>query len=710
MSDDRRTNAIKRSGLHPNMGDDEFDRHLRIAKAAVASQTVLFSIVEDERQFFPSSIGLPSPWAETGQTPLSHSFCKKIVDRPEPLVIDDALNDPRVADNLAQHDLGVGSYLGVPVRDQDGNVLGALCAIEPGRRSWTQEEIDVLTDVARSIEAELRLRHSQEVLRRRLANERLAQEYEQALAQLASATNRSETVQGVADELAERVGPSIGAMVTSIAIVESNELHFTHGRGVTPVVASDWTTAPLDTTIPMPAAIVAGRTIHLPDPASFSAYPVFVEVAEQLGLRSFRAIPFGDEGTGLLGVLGVGWSVPTPDADVPPALDRVVELASATLTRAWRFEIERDQARVLERVVLPTSLPDTGVYDVAGMYFAPAVGQRVGGDVYDVLVRPDGSVGVMVADAVGHDLIATRAVARLRHAIGVLIMEGYRPAAIMTAVNRYVAASPSRRLVTCVCLLFAADGSSVTVANAGHPQPILRSGPTVRPVGPVGESLLGRAATDYSEMTVALHRGDLVLSYTDGVIDRRGRSILDGERWLVDFVGQQPDYDAPSVAARLESVLLGSAFDDDMAFLIINLPTSRDHRTFRWSGPAQSVQLDEQRRDLAAWLDSVAPGASSDVLLLVAVELLTNARAASDPGNEVGLTVRRSTADGPTSHLGSVELAVTSLAPPFARHTEMPDAGEARGRGLAIVERLSRELEVEFVDGAVTVRAVIELS
>jgi anti-sigma regulatory factor (Ser/Thr protein kinase) len=408
-------------------------------------------------------------------------------------------------------------------------------------------------------------------------------------------------------------------------------------------------------------------------------------------------------------VLGIGWSEPMDEANVPASLDRVVELAQTTLARAWRFEVERDQARVLERVVLPTALPDTGPYDVAGRYIAPEVGQRVGGDVYDVLVRNDGAVGVMVADAVGHDLMATRAVARLRHAIGVLIMEGYSPAAVMSAVNAYVAASPSRRLVTCVCLLFAADGSAVTIANAGHPQPILCSGSAARSIGPVGQSLLGRAATTYTEVSIPLEPGDLVLSFTDGLIDRRGRSFLEGERWLVDFIETQPDNDAHAIANRLEAALVDAAVDDDMAFLVLSRPAPLDHRTVRWSGPAASVQLADRRVDIDEWLSAHAADRLRDDLLLVVTELLTNAREASNPDDEISMTVRRRPADDHTQS-EFVEVVVTNITRPFDPTTAMPDPSSVRGRGLAIVEQVVRSLDVSTEDGSATVRAVLDLA
>ena len=68
-------------------------------------------------------------------------------------MVEDARNDPRVCDNLAIRDLGVVSYLGVPLVTPDGYVLGSLCAIDSNPRRWTSEDIVNLTELAGIVSA-----------------------------------------------------------------------------------------------------------------------------------------------------------------------------------------------------------------------------------------------------------------------------------------------------------------------------------------------------------------------------------------------------------------------------------------------------------------------------------------------------------------------------------------------------------------------------
>lgn len=170
--------AVRASGLLDTPPELVFDRVTRIAEGLLCADTVLFSLVDSDRQFFKSACGLPEPWATARETALTHSFCKHVVVTDEPLIVEDARTDPRVTENLAVRDLGVIAYLGVPVRDPSGERLGALCAIGTKPRPWSAEEIAAMSDLAAIVENELTLRA--EVARSgQLAeeNEILAREY-----------------------------------------------------------------------------------------------------------------------------------------------------------------------------------------------------------------------------------------------------------------------------------------------------------------------------------------------------------------------------------------------------------------------------------------------------------------------------------------------------------------------------------------------------
>jgi PAS domain S-box-containing protein len=158
LSDPARRAALARTGLLDSPPESAFDRLTRLATRVLGVPVSLVSLVDADRQFFKSAVGLAEPWASLRQTPLSHSFCQHLVGTGEPLVIPDARQDPRVSENLAIPDLGVAAYCGIPLRTRDGQVLGSFCAIDTAPRQWTPADMEVLADLAAAAMTEVELR------------------------------------------------------------------------------------------------------------------------------------------------------------------------------------------------------------------------------------------------------------------------------------------------------------------------------------------------------------------------------------------------------------------------------------------------------------------------------------------------------------------------------------------------------------------------
>ncbi|MDX1657393.1 MAG: GAF domain-containing sensor histidine kinase [Nitriliruptorales bacterium] len=160
LDDPGRLTALGRSGLLEETHEEAFDRATRLASRALGTPVALVSVVDRDRQFFKSETGLPEPWASRRQTPLTHSFCRYVVESGQALAVSDARQHPLVADNAAVDDLDVTAYLGLPIGDDDGNVLGSFCVISHEPRQWTADDRRLLADVAAGVVRELRLRRS----------------------------------------------------------------------------------------------------------------------------------------------------------------------------------------------------------------------------------------------------------------------------------------------------------------------------------------------------------------------------------------------------------------------------------------------------------------------------------------------------------------------------------------------------------------------
>ena len=166
LSDPTRLATIHDLDLTDSPAEEVFDRLTRLASKLIPSPVALVSIVDDERQFFKSLVGLAEPWASMRQTPLTHSFCQHVVVSGESLIVENAPEHPLVKDNLAIPDLGVISYLGMPLTTQSGQTLGSFCVIDTEARQWTDDDINTVRELARSVMTEIELRHEVKVLKK----------------------------------------------------------------------------------------------------------------------------------------------------------------------------------------------------------------------------------------------------------------------------------------------------------------------------------------------------------------------------------------------------------------------------------------------------------------------------------------------------------------------------------------------------------------
>jgi GAF domain-containing protein len=157
VRDPDRLGALRATGLLGSPIQETFDRQARIAAEALDAPVALVSLVDENDQFFVSCLGLPEPWQTRRGTPLSHSFCQHVVAAREPLLVEDARDHPELKSNLAIRDLDVIAYAGIPLVDEDGFVLGTLCAIDHKPRKWTRRDVDLLRDIAGGVVREIAL-------------------------------------------------------------------------------------------------------------------------------------------------------------------------------------------------------------------------------------------------------------------------------------------------------------------------------------------------------------------------------------------------------------------------------------------------------------------------------------------------------------------------------------------------------------------------
>jgi len=152
LDEEKRLVAVHALNLLDTEAEERFDRHARIAAAALDMPIALVTLIDKDRQWFKSHEGF-----DFSETPRDIGFCSHAILKDEPLIVTDALMDDRFADNPAVIDEPrVRFYAGVPLKAPDGSRVGALCIVDHKPRQLSPAQVRVLQDVARLVEEELR--------------------------------------------------------------------------------------------------------------------------------------------------------------------------------------------------------------------------------------------------------------------------------------------------------------------------------------------------------------------------------------------------------------------------------------------------------------------------------------------------------------------------------------------------------------------------
>lgn len=151
----KRLDTLREYRIMDTAPDPAFDRVTRMVADLFDVPIALVSLVDDQRQWFKSAHGLDTP-----ETPRALSFCPYVIAGDRPVMVTDALGDPRSRDNpLVTGDFHIRFYAGVPLRAYNGDVLGSLCLIDrKEREALTDVELARLEDFAAIIMAEADLR------------------------------------------------------------------------------------------------------------------------------------------------------------------------------------------------------------------------------------------------------------------------------------------------------------------------------------------------------------------------------------------------------------------------------------------------------------------------------------------------------------------------------------------------------------------------
>ncbi|ACZ32141.1 protein serine/threonine phosphatase [Xylanimonas cellulosilytica DSM 15894] len=333
-----------------------------------------------------------------------------------------------------------------------------------------------------------------------------------------------------------------------------------------------------------------------------------------------------------------GMAFNEPD-DVRTVVEVIARRAGTAIDNARLYAREHRLAEALQRAMLPEQADVTGL-DVWTYYAPNAEHAQVGGDWYDVLDIDGTTVGLVIGDVVGHDVEAAAAMGQLRSVVRSYAYELTTPGVVLDRVDQLV---QGMRIPRSASLVYATlrkrdddvehpgeERWDMEYTRAGHLPPLLLRDGRVRQLEQGGGSLVGFGIVERRTAREVLRPGDVLLFYTDGLIERRDRSLKVGLDTLVETSARITARDAAGVGEELLS-RLADAPEDDVAIVVVRLPDpvadavtpALSPRSRRWLLPSEPASIARARhavlRSCEAW--GLADSASAE---LVVSELVAN--------------------------------------------------------------------------------------
>ncbi|MFI6583952.1 SpoIIE family protein phosphatase [Embleya sp. NPDC050493] len=261
------------------------------------------------------------------------------------------------------------------------------------------------------------------------------------------------------------------------------------------------------------------------------------------------------------------------DPDDRIFLEAFAGQCALAIERSRLYEREHRTAVALQRSLLPERLPAVRGVEFGFRYLPGAPDFEVGGDWYDVFQLPDGRVAIVVGDVIGKGLTAAAGMGRVRSALRALAFTDPEPAAVLTGLDRlFTATEDDESLTTLVYAVVDPATGLLDLADAGHLPVVLVSADGTAKLVEIGEEStpLG-VAEQRTQHTIRLDPGDILIGFSDGLVETRGRGLDEGLADLVEIARGTNEGLEALLTDILEGLLGDRDRDDDVTILGVRI-------------------------------------------------------------------------------------------------------------------------------------------
>jgi hypothetical protein len=300
--------------------------------------------------------------------------------------------------------------------------------------------------------------------------------------------------------------------------------------------------------------------------------------ATGLGPAGSAVVPVGRAFGGVQGVLVAGLNPARPfDRSYEQFLDLVAGTIGDALESAYRRATQMGEYRRISDTLQAAMLqPASDLPTVAARYLPAAGSLAVGGDWYDVVELDGARRAVVVGDCVGHGLEAATVMGQLRSAARAMLLEGRSPGEVLEGLDLFAATLDGAWCATVVCSVIDRSTDVVRYARAGHPPPLVVSASgTVWLDDGLGAPLGVEPGRRRTVAERQLSPDDVVLFYSDGLIERRGESLDTGLARLAAVAQEHHGQRVQAIADRVLLELIPDGSTDDVVLVVKVLPADR---------------------------------------------------------------------------------------------------------------------------------------
>lgn len=543
--------ALSTLDLEPLL-DSILDRLVEVMHVDAA----VILLVEDGRLRARATKGFSEDMRERYDVSVGEGFAGLVAETRQPAYVYDALEDPRVLPFIREY--GIRSMLGVPML-RGAELIGVLHVDWKGLREITPTEIDLLEIAAdRCAWAIANARqYGQQRERKRLSD---------ALNDINEAIGSTLDVRKIMERVVRDSADAISSDGAAIVLPSDGQWRVECVRHAACDMPGE--SVPRGTMPEVEKAVRTRRVVvdERPPSAKVSVWP------KQAELVMAAPLPVRGDPPGAL-VFVRSHKEQRFSAAQEDFVRKLSSSLALALDNARLYEEERGIADTLQTAILtlPSHVPGVRF---GHLYNSATDGAMVGGDFYDVFELEHGLVGVCVGDVSGKGLEAATLTSFVKNTLRAYAYDMRSPAETISRTSDAIhRVTPTATFVTLFFGVIDPVKGLMQYSSAGHPPSLVRDlDGRVRALGQGGTLAGAFAGSEYEQLSTELRRGDVLLSYTDGIIEARKGKELFGQDRLIQAFAEVGDASIDSIPERILGRVVGFSggrLTDDIAILAV---------------------------------------------------------------------------------------------------------------------------------------------